>query len=202
MSKKSRLRAPINIQDVKGSKTLVKSAWQHFYHNSQSLWVKLNSGLKMTPLAYVQSYVRLLTHWASMTRILFRIVRVCHSQFKCTYLKNENFSKFLFHFSNFHQILNILKKKMIVITNVFPKLKTVKDVLRQISEKHCFRTPFDSQHVKGSQRLMKSAWEHFYHIFSLLWHFERNWFGKLFLVLCSIFEYKSNFKQFPKKWAS
>ena len=62
MSKKSRLRAPINIQDVKGSKTRVKSAWQHFYHNSPSLWVKLNSGLKMTPLAYVQSYVRLLTH--------------------------------------------------------------------------------------------------------------------------------------------
>ena len=56
-----------------------------------------------------------------------------------------------------------------VIANVFPKLQTVKDLVRPLSKKRCFRTPFDSQHVKELQTLVKSAWEHFYHIFSSYW---------------------------------
>ena len=35
--------------------------------------------------------------------------------------KQKTFSEFFFHFLNLHQILNIFKKKMIVIANVFPK---------------------------------------------------------------------------------
>ena len=31
------------------------------------------------------------------------------------------------------------------------------------------KTPFDSQHVKWFQTLVKSSWEHFYHVFSSLW---------------------------------
>ena len=38
-----------------------------------------------------------------------------------------------------------------------------------MSKKSCFRKPFDSQHAKGSQRLLKCARQHFYHICSLLW---------------------------------
>ena len=63
--------------------------------------------------------------------ILFKIVRLCYSQFKCNYLKNENhFPDFFFRFLNLNQILNILKKTMIVIANVFPKLDTVKILVR------------------------------------------------------------------------
>ena len=103
-----------------------------------------------------------------MTSILFRFVRICSSLFKCTYVKNQNlFLNFLFCLFNVHQILNISKKKMIVIGNVFPILQTVKDLVRSLSKIHRFRTSFDSQHVKGSQTLVKSAWEHFYHIFHL-----------------------------------
>ena len=40
---------------------------------------------------------------------------------------------------------------------------------RPLCKKHCFRTSFGSQYVKGSQRLVNSAWDHFYHIFWLLW---------------------------------
>ena len=36
--------------------------------------------------------------------------------------KRNNFSQFFFHFWNLHQILNILKKSMMVIDNMFPKL--------------------------------------------------------------------------------
>ena len=56
---------------------------------------------------------------------------------------------------------------IIVIANIFPKLKTVKNLFRPTSKKRRLRTCFESQHF--SQTLVKSAWEHFYHIFSALW---------------------------------
>ena len=37
-----------------------------------------------------------------------------------------------------------------------------------MSKKPRFRTPFHSEHAKGSQKLVKSAWQHFYPIFSSL----------------------------------
>ena len=72
--------------------------------------------------------------------------------------KLKTFSNFFFcYFLNLHQILNILKKKMIVIPTFLRNLQAVKDLLRFLSKKRCFRTPFDSQHVKGSQTLVSSA---------------------------------------------
>ena len=64
---------------------------------------------------------------------------------------------FFFYFSNLHQILNILKKKMIVIATLLRKLQAAKDLVRPLSKKQCFRTTFDSQHVKESQILLKFA---------------------------------------------
>ena len=82
----------------------------------------------------------------------------CHSQFKCNYLKNEIlFLNSFFHFWNLHQILNVLKKKIIVIGNVFAKLETVKNFVRPLSKKRRFRTSFDSQHVKVSLIFATSA---------------------------------------------
>ena len=48
-------------------------------------------------------------------------------------------------------MLNILKEKMILIANVFPKLHTMKNVARGLSKKHRFRERFDSKHVNESQ---------------------------------------------------
>ena len=45
---------------------------------------------------------------------------------------------------------------MIVIANVFPKLETVKILLRPLPKKRNSRTRFDSQHVKASQIHAKS----------------------------------------------
>ena len=105
-----------------------------------------------------------------MINIKFKIAGICHSQFKCNYLKNENsFLNFLFHFCNLHKILNILKEKMIVIANVFPKLEIVKKFARTLSKKCRFRKCFESQLVKASQILAKSPWERFYHVFSSFW---------------------------------
>ena len=81
--------------------------------------------------------------------------------------KEKKFLNFSLHFWNLTSILNILKKKMTFTVDVFPKLQTAKNV-RQISEKPRFGTPFNSQDVKGSQTLVKSAWQHFYQIFPSL----------------------------------
>ena len=111
----------------------------------------------------------MLTHSLSKPSILRRTVRIFRSLFKWYYFKKEQlFLGFLFHFWNLHEHWNIFKKRKIVIANVFPKLETVKDLVRPLSKKHRFRTSFNSQHVKGSQTLLKSVWEHFYHIFPSL----------------------------------
>ena len=44
-----------------------------------------------------------------------------------------------------------------VIATLFRKLQTVKELVTPISEKHRFRTPFDREHVKGSQTLVKTT---------------------------------------------
>ena len=65
---------------------------------------------------------------------------------------------------NLHQIFNFLKKMMIFIANVFPKLQTAKMLLRPLSKKRRFRTSFDSELVKASEILAKSPGEHFDHV--------------------------------------
>ena len=102
-----------------------------------------------------------------MTCILFRMVWICCFRFKWNYLKNEKeFLNFLINFLNLHPILNILKKNMIFIAIAFPKLQTMKGLIRPLSKNRCFTTPFESQHVKRPETLVKSAWEHFYHLVS------------------------------------
>ena len=120
-----------------------------------------------------------------MTCILFGMVGICCSRFKWNYLKNEKeFLNFFINFLNLHPILNILKKNMIFIAIAFPKLQTMKGLIRPLSKNRCFTTPFESQHVKRPETLVKSAWGHFYHLISSLQ-------GKLvskttLLVMCQI----------------
>ena len=92
-----------------------------------------------------------------MASILFKVVRICNSHFKCKYLKKKKyFVNCLLHFWNPHQILDIWKKKMTVIANGFPKLETVKILVRPLSKKRSFRTRFDSEHMKTSEIFSKS----------------------------------------------
>ena len=112
----------------------------------------------------------MLRHGLPITSILFRIVRICCSLFKSSYLKNKKyFLPFLFHLWNLHQIWNIFKKKKIVIANVFPKLATVQGLVTPLTIQRRLKTSFYSQHVKRFQKLIKSSWEHFRHIFWSLW---------------------------------
>ena len=125
---------------------------------------------KYLPYWSLESQGWLLTHGLPMTSILFRILRICRSLFKSSYIKNKKyFLDFLFHLWNLQQILKIFKEKKILIAHVFPKLATVSDLVTPLTIQRRLKTPFDSQHVKLFQILVKSSWEYFYHIFSSLW---------------------------------
>ena len=105
-----------------------------------------------------------------MASILFNNARICNPRLKWNSLKNQKlFLNYLFQLWKLRQISNILKKEMMVIGNVFPKLKTVKNFVTAPCKKFRFGIRFDSQHVKLSQILAKSPWERFYHVFSSFW---------------------------------
>ena len=138
-----RLKTPVESQHVKWFQTLVKSSWEHFYQVFSSLWGekirKISPWLKFEMIGF------LVTHGLLITSILFRIVRICHSLFKSSYLKKKkHFPGFLFHWWNLHQILNNFKKKNIVIANVFSKLVTVQGLVTPLTIQRRLKTSFDS----------------------------------------------------------
>ena len=65
---------------------------------------------------------------------------------------------------NVHEILNIFKKKLTLIADLFPKLRTPENVVRYMSKKSSFKGPFDRQHGKRVQTLLRSGEQHCYHI--------------------------------------
>ena len=50
------------------------------------------------------------------------------------------------------------------IADLFPKLRTPKNVVRYISKKSRFKRHFDGQHGKRVQTLLRSEPQHRYHI--------------------------------------
>ena len=53
---------------------------------------------------------------------------------------------------------------MTLIADLFPKLRTHKNVVRYISKKSCFKVPFDRKHGKRVQTLLRSEQQQRYHI--------------------------------------
>ena len=98
--------------------------------------------------------------------------------------KTNIFSQFFWHFQNWDSILNIFKKKMTLIAEVFLNLRTPKKVVRSISKKSCFRGSFEKWHGKQTDKLLKSEREHLYHIYRSLWK-QFSWKNSV-LVICKI----------------
>ena len=162
------LKTSFDSRHVKRFQTLVKSSWKRFDHIFSSLWGEII--WKISPWLKFEIVGFLLTHGLPITSILFQIVRIWRSRFKSSYLKNKkHFLDFLLHLWHLHQIWNVFKKKKIVIANVFPKLVTIQGLVTPLTIQRGLKSSFDSQHVKRFQTLVKSLWEHFYHIFSSLW---------------------------------
>ena len=100
-----------------------------------------------------------------MTSILFLTETYLTQPFGRNYLRNQKlFLEFFLHFPNLHEILNICKKKMTFIADLFPKLRTPKDVVRYLSKKSRFKGTFDRQHGKRVQTLLRSESQYRYHI--------------------------------------
>ena len=53
---------------------------------------------------------------------------------------------------------------MTFVADLFPKLRAPKDVVRYLSKKSSFKGPFDWQHGKRVQTLLRSEPQHRYHI--------------------------------------
>ena len=75
---------------------------------------------------------------------------------------SQFFSAFLKSNLNFE---HIQKKKMTLIADVYPKLRTQKNLVRSMSKKSRFKGSFGKQHGKRAQTLLKFAWQHIYHIY-------------------------------------
>ena len=73
---------------------------------------------------------------------------------------------------------------MILIADVFPKLRTPKNLVKSMSKKSCFNGSFGKQHSKRLQTLLKFAWQNLYHIYWSLWR--QLTFKKFLLVICKI----------------
>ena len=53
---------------------------------------------------------------------------------------------------------------MTLIADLFPKLRTPENVVRYMSKKSRLKGPFDRQHGKRAQTLLRSERQHGYHI--------------------------------------
>ena len=73
---------------------------------------------------------------------------------------------------------------MNLIADVFPKLRTQKNLVRSMPKKSRFKGSFKKQHGKCAQTLLKFAWQNLYHIYWLLWR--QLTFKKFLLVICKI----------------
>ena len=57
------------------------------------------------------------------------------------------------------------QKGMAFIADVYPKLRTPKHLVKQMSKKFHFSGPFEKQHGKGDQTLLRPEPHHLYHIY-------------------------------------
>ena len=80
--------------------------------------------------------------------------------------------------------MNIFLKNLTLIADVFPKLRTQKNLVRSMPKKSSFKGSFGKQHGKRAQTLLKFAWQHLYHIYWSLWM--QLTCKKSLLVICKI----------------
>ena len=141
--KKRRFGTRSYSQDVEVCQVLAKSPLEHFYHVFSSFGENLIG--KISPLV--------------LGKILGVFLNTLTSDDKYPVEDSENFQlpmqmqlsekrktffEFFFHFWKLHQILNILKSRMMVIANVFPKLQTVKGFDRPTCKKRLRNTLWET----------------------------------------------------------
>ena len=111
--------------------TSPKNSWD--LRESTFVLSLIHSMLNWVRNSYFQADLRfldcLITRWLETTSILVIMGRIYRYQFKSNYLKNRRvFAIFVLHVWYLHEILNVLKKNINLIGQVFLKVLTLKDV--------------------------------------------------------------------------
>ena len=78
--------------------------------------------------------------------------------------KQKPFSQFFLPFPKCSINFQHFQKKMTLIADLFPKLRTSKSPERYVSKKSRFKGPIDRQHGKRVETLLRSEPQHRYHI--------------------------------------
>ena len=163
MSKKSRARGPFDKEHSKGNQTPLKSEPHIFYHVYWSLrrqvsWKK--SSLVICKILGLFVKILNASHNNSLLnrQNLKKPIQMQLSQ------KQKLFSQFVAPFSQSLLIFEYFQKKLTLIADAFPKLRTPKNVVKQMSKKASFRGPLDKEHSKRNQTLLKFEPHNFYHI--------------------------------------
>ena len=73
---------------------------------------------------------------------------------------------------------------MILITHLFPKVRTPKHLVRSMPKKSNFKRSFEKQHGKSAKTLLKYQGQLLYHIYWSLW--KQLYYKKSLLVICKI----------------
>ena len=97
-----------------------------------SKYLKLNVNFRSSTKIYVNTFSAYDKYFLRNSQNLPQQIQMQISK------KQKTHSEFTFNFKFFE------KKKKIIIVYVFPKLQTAKSVVRQMSKKPRFGTPFDS----------------------------------------------------------
>ena len=98
-----------------------------------------------------------------MASILLKIGRICHSQLKCNYLKNEKlFLNFLFYFWNLHKFLNIWKQRWSSELMYFRSYRLWTSWLD-----HFVKSVVSKNTLNVN--MWNRPWVRFYHVFSSFW---------------------------------
>ena len=98
--------------------------------------------------------------------------------------KQKTFSRCFLAFLKSRLNSEHFQKKMTLIAEVFPKLRSPENKVRSISIKSRFKRTFPKQHGKPAQTLLKFAWQNLYHNH---WRVCRQLtFEKSLLVICKI----------------
>ena len=169
MSKKSRFKRSCGKQHGKRAQTLLKFAWQHLYHIYWSLWRQLTFKKFLLVICKISRLFPNKLSADGKYSLLNRDNLTQPIQMQVS-RKEKTFSEFFSAFlkSNLN-IEHFQEKKMSVIADGFPKLRTPKNLVRSMSKKARFKGSFGKQHGKRAKTLLKFAWQHRYHVYWSLW---------------------------------
>ena len=164
MSKKSVFKGSFAKQHGKRAQTSLKFRWQHFYHIYWSMWRQLTF---KKSLLVTWKITRLFANTMSADGKYSLLNRDNLTQPIKMQLsrKQKSFSHFFSTFLKSSLNFEHFSKKLTLIADVFPKLRTQKNVVRSMHKKSRFKGSFKKQHGKWPQTLLKCQGQLLYHIY-------------------------------------